>query len=222
MVAGLFALGLFASLSKTSREAADSSVCLGRLTCIGIAMHDYEAKYGHFPPAFVRGADGKPAHSWRVLLLEFLDKAAFEAYKFSEPWDSPNNRRLESRMPSCYSCPSADGKDSQWRTSFFVVVGAGTVFPGDSTVTFEEIRRPKGQTIMVVESIHRNIHWMEPTDLTFESMRFELDASVTTELSSGHRDGPAVCMVDVSKRRLSGMNPAVFRQMFLIHPVGPD
>ena len=40
---------------------------------ISLAMHSYHEKYGHLPPAYVLGADGKPAHSWRVLLLEFLD-----------------------------------------------------------------------------------------------------------------------------------------------------
>ena len=34
-------------------------------------------------------------HSWRVLLLPYLDRSdLYKAYDFTEPWDGPNNRKL--------------------------------------------------------------------------------------------------------------------------------
>ena len=47
-------------------------------------------------------------HSWRVLLLPYLDQLElYNAYRFDEPWDGPNNRLLADRMPRHY-CFSGD------------------------------------------------------------------------------------------------------------------
>jgi len=46
-------------------------------------------------------------HSWRVLLLPFLDqKPLFDQYRFDEPWDGPHNRKLVSQIQYAYRCPS--------------------------------------------------------------------------------------------------------------------
>src|SRR5690349_18575838 len=57
-------------------------LCRENLRLIGRAMHLYLDKYGYFPPAFVSDAQGRRVHSWRVLLLEFLDPALYGAYDF--------------------------------------------------------------------------------------------------------------------------------------------
>src|SRR5579884_3202970 len=41
---------------------------------IGWALHNYHEAYGRLPPAVVRGKDGQPLYSWRVLLLPFLEE----------------------------------------------------------------------------------------------------------------------------------------------------
>ena len=47
-----------------------------------------------WPPAVLVGPDGKPWHSWRVLLLPYLGhRDLFEQYEFSQPWDSAKNLR---------------------------------------------------------------------------------------------------------------------------------
>src|SRR4051812_10595310 len=80
-----------------------SDQCLGHLKEIGIALHNYHADYGVFPPAYVADASGRPLHSWRVLILPYLEqKPLYNRYNFSEPWDGPNNRRLASQMPGVY------------------------------------------------------------------------------------------------------------------------
>ena len=48
--------------------------CANHLKQIGVALHTYHDAYGSFPPAFVADENGKPMHSWRVLLLPFLDE----------------------------------------------------------------------------------------------------------------------------------------------------
>jgi ABC-type antimicrobial peptide transport system permease subunit len=39
-------------------------------------------------------------HSWRVLILPFLEAdLVYRQYNFDEPWDGPNNRLLMAQMP---------------------------------------------------------------------------------------------------------------------------
>ena len=55
-------------------------------------MHNFHAITNHFPPAVIFGPDGKPWHSWRVLILPYLEEnELYNAYDFSQPWDSPRN-----------------------------------------------------------------------------------------------------------------------------------
>ena len=47
----------------------------------------------------MRDESGKPMHSWRVLILPFLDaEPLYKQYDFSEPWDGPKNSLLLPRM----------------------------------------------------------------------------------------------------------------------------
>ena len=60
-----------------------------------MAVANYHETFGSFPPAFVNGPDGTPWHSWRVLILPYLQQQKlYESYNFAEPWNGPNNRTL--------------------------------------------------------------------------------------------------------------------------------
>lgn len=73
---------------QSAREAARRASCSNNLRQIGLAMHNYHDKYNCFPPAFLPDENGKPKHSWRVLLLPFLDeKSLYAEYRFDEPWE---------------------------------------------------------------------------------------------------------------------------------------
>src|SRR6476661_8060061 len=92
---------------QQAREAARRSQCKNNLKQIGLALHNYHDVNGCFPPAYIADENGKPMHSWRVLILPYLDQAALHTeYNFSEPWDGPNNSRLLARRPAVYACPS--------------------------------------------------------------------------------------------------------------------
>jgi Protein of unknown function (DUF1559) len=76
-----------------------------------LAVANYHETYGCFPPAYLANRDGKPMHSWRVLILPFLaQQELYRAYNFDEPWNGPNNRNLESRIGNIY----VSVRDSQW------------------------------------------------------------------------------------------------------------
>src|SRR5204863_3233790 len=56
------------------REGARRSQCKNNLKQIALALRQYEAEYHALPPAYTVDADGKPLHSWRTLILPYLDQ----------------------------------------------------------------------------------------------------------------------------------------------------
>src|SRR5262245_42706847 len=83
-----------------AREVSWRSSCKCYLKQFGLALQNYHDTYGSFPPAFVLGPDGRPWHSWRVLILPFMEcDPLYREYRFNEPWDGPNNRKLLAKMP---------------------------------------------------------------------------------------------------------------------------
>ena len=90
----LFVVFLWPSVS-TPRWVVHRSECRNHLKQIGLALHNYHDTYGSLPPAITRGPDGKPWHSWRILILPWLEQQdIYDRYRFDEPWDGPNNRKL--------------------------------------------------------------------------------------------------------------------------------
>jgi len=74
---------------------------------LSLALTNYQSSYGCFPPAFIADSQGRPMHSWRVLILPYLDRAdLYGRYSFDEPWDGPNNIKLLDEMPRVFACPS--------------------------------------------------------------------------------------------------------------------
>jgi hypothetical protein len=164
-VAGL--LGLAALLFEARRQAiesAHSGTCFGNLREIGLAMWQYENNRGALPPAYLADANGKPMHSWRVLILPYLGyRELYEQYDFNEPWDGPNNRRLADQMPETYRCPKAPADGC---TSYAVVTGSGLVFHGERTLSSKQIAKGPGrEPLLVIECPGARIPWMAPRDL---------------------------------------------------------
>ena len=79
----------------TSHVAGNRAACGDNLKHIAMALHKYRQANGCFPPAYIADKNGKPMHSWRVLILPYLDQdALYKAYDFTEPWDGPTNKKL--------------------------------------------------------------------------------------------------------------------------------
>jgi hypothetical protein len=140
---------------QSHRTHARRSVCKSNLKQIGLALHNYHDIYGSFPPAYIADENGKPMHSWRVLILPFIDlPQLYEEYSFDEPWDGPNNSKLASKMPPTYACPSSathrGGRGES--TSYMAVVGPHTSWPGATGRKFDEFPDGLSNTILVVES----------------------------------------------------------------------
>ena len=159
-----------ASARQTAQDM-QSGNNLGQLALLrlGLAMHNYHDSKGHLPPAVLYGPDGKTPHSWRVAMLPYLDDGEedvyddiYKKYRFDEPWDGPNNRKLLEKVPRCYRGPT-DRADSP-NACYFALVGPGAIFDGEKGTSFNEIKDGMSTTIMLVEA-KRDIPWTKPEDI---------------------------------------------------------
>lgn len=182
---------------QAAREAARQTSCRGRLCQLQLALMNYHDTYGCFPPAYVADADGRPMHSWRVLLLPFIEqRAVYEEYRFDEPWNSNHNRQLAGRIDRIYRCPGHDDVSDPNNTDYVVIVGAKTPFPGARTTRLSDMKDKDENTILVVEIANSDIPWMEPRDLDAEKMSYRVNATDAPSISAYHPLGPAVVFAD--------------------------
>ena len=125
---------------KEAREAARHSQCRSNFSQLMMGLINYHETYKCLPPAYIADEDGKPMHSWRVLILPFIDgQDVYDLYDFSEPWDGPNNRRLANKGHlNLLQCPSGSNLEATLMTDYVVVVGPETAFPGSRSVCFDD------------------------------------------------------------------------------------
>ena len=190
-----------------------SVACINNLKQIGLAMEGYEDAYGSLPPAYIVDANGKPMHSWRVLILPFCEGAAiYKQYKFSEPWDGPNNKKLHNLTISPYCCPSSTKPTD---TSYLAVVGPGTVWPGAQATNTKMVTDDPASTIMLVEVANSGIHWMEPRDLPISATSAGVNPQTALGISASHGERANALLRDGSTGRLDSRTPAEVLQALL-------
>lgn len=157
---------LFAPMSRNVRGAAIRSSCANNIRQMMIAMLNYESAHGVFPEASMLDANGKPAHSWRVLLLPFMEENnLYQQYRFDEPWDGPNNRKLAKLMPEPYRCP---GHRHGFKTHYKLVCGKGTAFIDGVALNLNKVPDGLSNTAAIVEVPGDPVDWMKPEDITLE------------------------------------------------------
>ncbi|MBW3597401.1 MAG: DUF1559 domain-containing protein [Planctomycetes bacterium] len=201
-------IGLFFPAISTPRPVARSTICSTHLAQIARALHNYHFMYGSFPPAYVADDRDKPMHSWRVLILPFLgQQQLYDAHRFDEPWDGPNNSKLLTFVPWGYTCgaPQAGSK-----TSYFAVVGPDAAWSGAAAQSLDDFDGGSDAAILVLEGPADQIEWSEPRDLTWDETIELLTATPNDE--GLHTDdegffftrsyGRNAAMADGSVRRL--------------------
>jgi hypothetical protein len=162
------------------REASARIQSANNLQQIGLAMHNYNSTFQSLPADNVKAGPGgalaanygKPGLSWRVALLPYLgEDLLYKQFHLNEPWDSPHNTTLLTRIPKVYQHPNGDSsKTAAGFTYYRVFVGPQTAFdptaghpihlPGDF---------PDGtaDTLLVVEAAEP-IEWTRPETSEFE------------------------------------------------------
>jgi prepilin-type processing-associated H-X9-DG protein len=213
VICGGVGLALLLPAVQQAREAARRSQCKNNLKQIGLALHIYHEQFGSFPPAYVADASGKPMHSWRVLILPFIDQQGlYNEYKFSEPWDGPNNSRLLSRMPPIYGCVSDPHAVGNTNTSYAAVFGPQCVFRGIEPVKIMDITDGASNTLIVAEASKAGIPWMKPEDIDVAKHPSIGDDS---GFSSYHIGGVNALMCDGSVRFVpQSIDPQTLKALF--------
>ena len=183
------------------------SQCRNNLMKIGLALHVYHEAHDAFPPLYTVDAEGKPLHSWRVLLLPYLEEQRlYERIRLDEPWDSEHNKQFHSRYLSVYTCPKGE-VDGDQRCHYSVIVSdggepitGGSFAPAErggvmTGMGMEQFPDGLTNTLAVVE-VKEGFCWMDPTaDVTFE----EFLKGINTEggrVGSPHRGGAFGVMFD--------------------------
>jgi hypothetical protein len=136
---------------------------------IAIALHAYaDAHGGRFPPAVIRGKDGRPLYSWRVAILPYLEEEQlYQEFHLDEPWDSPHNLPLLERMPKVYAPVGRTGA-APGETYCQAIVGPGAAFEGDVGLRpAKDFPDGAGETVMLAEAAEA-VPWMKPADLAFD------------------------------------------------------
>ncbi len=156
---------------SSARQRAYRMRSNNHLKQIGLSLLNYEVEYRCLPASSLADeATGKPPHSWRVALLEFVDPELYSQYDFSKPWDDPVNKRLESKMPDIYQNPQI--KAPPYHTNYLAVVGERTVLAPNRFRRLAEITDGNANTVVIVEA-EKAVHWMEPSDLRVNDLTLD-------------------------------------------------
>lgn len=216
---------LFAWLQSDFRSRHDEAMrrhhCVNNLREIGLALHNYHDTYGRFPPAYTADDEGRPLHSWRLLLLPFMtrqwgdtrktgytSRQLYDRFHLDEPWDSPHNLSLLDRLPYHdwqYRCLS-DRQNETGQTNYVMILGPQTLSSGTESRSLRDVRDGATHTIAIVEVINSGIRWTEPRDLRADEISFQVNDPDQPAISSRHPGGANVLFVDGSSRLLSDKN----------------
>jgi uncharacterized protein DUF1559 len=204
---------------KDAREAAHDAQCRGHFKQLATALLYYHDTFKGFPPAYTTDRDGKPMHSWRVLILPWLEeKAVFAQYDFSKPWNDPGNLKLASQINlDLFHCPSESNHGQSVMTNYVVVVGDQSAFPGQRTTALTDMTDGVENSIFLVEIANSDIHWMEPRDLELAKMSFIVNDPHRAGISSHHPRGPGVSFADGTGIRLAeSLRPETLQALITI------
>lgn len=185
------------------REPRRRPQCRNNLKQIGLALHNYHDKYGELPPAYTVDADGKPLHSWRTLLLPYLDhKDLYGRLDLTKPWNAPENAAVfESEALLPFQCPSA--KLSRPESTYLAIVTATSCLRPEKSLAFSEITDGTSNTMCIVEVPQdQAVPWMEPSDLDELAL-----LAFDQKTAESHTGGRHILLMDGSVRFLSQSTP---------------
>jgi hypothetical protein len=194
---------------RESQEASAEN--LGK---IARAMQAHNDKHKRLPAAAIYHKDGKPLLSWRVALLPFLgEERLYRDFKLDEPWDSPPNIRLLTRMPKVYA--PVRGGPAPGHTYYQVFTGLMTPFRGSVAPRIPHtFRDGTASTFLIVEADDA-VPWTKPADLIVAENR------PLPRLGGHWSDGFLVAMADGSTRLVNPRDLGEKKLRELINPADP-
>ena len=215
-IIGVFVGLLLPATRGGGREAARRMSCQSNLRQIGLALLNYETVYKAFPPAYTTDEEGKPLHSWRVLILPYIEyNQLYQKIDLSKPWDDVANAEARAKMPAIFRCLSLN--QAKGHTTYLAMVGEHYCLRRDSQRKIEEVVDGAQNTIMLYEANgSQSVHWMSPEDAN-EEMILAQNPKENSKAPSPHSSGRTVVYMDGSTRHLpNSISPETLKALLTI------
>lgn len=186
---------------RNVRGPARRAECRRNLEQIMLALHNYSDRYGMFPPAYTADEQGNRLHSWRAIILPFLDhQHTYEKIDFSKAWDDPVNEDARKTSITTYLCPESRNR---YDTSYLAVVTPGSFFLATEGSKISRATDGTSQTLAIVEVADGfSVEWMKPDDADEQLLTKILNKSQLF-----HQSGIHVALVDGSVHFLPQSTP---------------
>lgn len=195
-----------------SREGSRRAQCKNNLKQIALALFNYESHYKSLPPAYTVDANGKPLHSWRTLILPWMDrKALYDKIDLTKAWDDPVNEVALKTKISAYQCPSAVLPESH--AVYMAIVTSNSCFQATEPRLLSDIKDGLSKTLMVIEvDVEHAVPWMAPSDANEVVLQ-----SLFPQGKHTHTGGMHAASVDGSVRFIDqNLSPDVLRAIISI------
>jgi hypothetical protein len=197
----LMCLLMWPAIDAATKISGRIALCRSHEHQIAYALQEYRKANGRFPPAHIADKTGKPMHSWRVLLLPYIDEQnLYKMYNFNEPWNGPNNSKSLAMRPRIYVCMSDPGASvpGSSQTNYLAVVGRRSYWTDQTSKKPADLSAEVGDSIVVVEELNSAIAWTEPTDLSLDALELCDSNSSALRPSSNHGTTVSVALADGS------------------------
>jgi prepilin-type processing-associated H-X9-DG protein len=200
-------IALLLPASRSASGAARRAQCVNNLKQIALALIHYGQVHKALPPAYTVDATGRPLHSWRTLILPYLEgESLYQTIDLSKPWNDPANARAMETAVPVFRCPGANGPSNS--TTYLAIVGPNGCFLPHEPRRLAEITDGHDSTIMVIEAGEEDaVPWMAPMDA---SASLVMNLGPTTKLH--HPGGTNAGFLDGSVRFLKANLPASVRR----------
>lgn len=196
----IFAAPLFLSVFSRgpSRRAIRESSCQRSCIQIALAMQSYHDQYQAFPPAYTVDTEGKPLHSWRTLILPYLnEQALYDSIDLTKPWDDEDNLHAWKSIPQVYRC--SVHRDKGNRTTYLAVVAPGSCLQPRESAALSDITDGASKTVLMIDvSEEQGVIWMSPQDANLDQF-----LAMGTKLPSSHRSANIFTFCDATVNRFS-------------------
>lgn len=211
LLIGFVTVAFLLPVTRSARPAAYRSQCKNNLKQIGLALHNYHDQYHAFPPAYTVDTDGKPLHSWRTLILPYMEQQAlYDKIDLTKPWDDPANAEVfKSHNIESYRCPSEPGPATH--TTYLTVVTSNSCLRPRESARLSDIKDGSTNTLIVIEvDSEHAVQWMAPLDAD-ESLFLAINSTSKVV----HTGGVHALLADGTVRFLNVGLPAEIRRALI-------
>jgi prepilin-type processing-associated H-X9-DG protein len=190
-------IDLIARSTLPRRCGGPRAQCVNNLKQIGLALHNYNQEHNSLPPAYTVDAKGRPLHSWRTLILPYLDEArVYRSIDLTKPWNDPANAKARETAVAIFHCPKSAGPANT--TTYLAATAPNGCFMPTEPRSLADITDAHESTMMVIEGSEESaVPWMAPFDASESSI---MGLGPAGQLH--HPGGTQACFVDGSVRFL--------------------